>query len=80
MGGGRGREGGKKKNIFRNEFVRAGTGYCFLTAGVQQSTKAGGRGPLFPLSKKKRGGREDRGGSVLGVDISPLHFHHTAQG
>lgn len=38
------REG--KKNIFRNEFVGAGRGYCFLTAGVQQSTKAGGRGPF----------------------------------
>lgn len=35
-----------KKNIFRNEFVGAGRGYCFLTAGVQQSTEAGGRGPF----------------------------------
>lgn len=66
--GEKGEEG--KKNIFRNEFVGAGRGYCFLTAGVQQSTEAGGRGPFFPSKR----------GEILGVDISPLHFHYTAQG
>lgn len=45
----------EEKNIFRNEFVGAGRGYCFLTAGVQQSTKAGGRGPFFPLFQKGGG-------------------------
>lgn len=64
-GGRKGEEGGRKKNIFRNEFVGAGRGYCFLTAGVQQSTEAGGRGPF------------GKGRRILGVDISPLHFHYT---